>query len=63
MTEPCQHPEEALNIQGFLPDGFVRANCRRCGKKDLKLKYSESFDDEVDIAISDLKDIDLDNLP
>lgn len=63
MIEPCQHPEEALVIKGFLPDGLVRADCRICGAKDLTLRYSESFDDAIDIAISDLKDVNLDDLP
>ncbi len=54
MTHPCTHPVPDLEILSFLPDGFVKANCRACGQCDLTVKYSESFEDQLDVEISDL---------
>ena len=53
MTTPCTHPEASLEITGLLPDGFAKANCRACGQHGITVKYSESFEDRLDVTVSD----------
>ena len=54
MSTPCTHPHGSLEIIGLLPDGFVKANCKACGQSGITTKYSETFEDEVDVTVSDL---------
>lgn len=54
MTTPCTHPTGSLEILGLLPDGYVKANCKACGQHGVTVKYSESFEDQLDVMVSDL---------